>query len=256
MTLSTPSNPSKSEHLDLRDFAIDARKVSKVFGTGALAFRALNEVDFQVRRGELVMLVGPSGSGKTTLLSILGCVLTATSGEVRLLGLDITRMKPRELPALRSALIGFVFQGHNLIASLTARDNVAMISRLRGRSRRDAVAEADELLAQVGLGDKRGRRPHELSGGQRQRVAIARALAGEPPLIFADEPTAALDATTGLEVTELLVELGKVHGTTVVVVTHDNRIFHLADRIVGIEDGRIVEGEIHGVARAHTGAHP
>ncbi len=244
---------SKNEILDSQAFAIDARKVNKVFGTGALAFRALSDVDFRVRKGELVMLVGPSGSGKTTLLSILGCVLTATSGEVRLLGQDITAMKPRQLPALRSALIGFIFQGHNLIASLTARDNVSMISRLRGRSLRDANAEADELLAQVGLADKRNRRPHELSGGQRQRVAIARALAGEPPLIFADEPTAALDATTGHEVTELLVELGKVHGTTVVIVTHDNRIFHLADRIVGIEDGRIVEGPVHGVIGA--GAH-
>ena len=231
-------------------FAIRAAKVEKVFGKGPLAFRALADVDFNVRQGELVMLVGPSGSGKTTLLSILGCVLRATSGEVSLFGEDVSKLSDRQLPAFRSAVIGFVFQGHNLIASLSARDNVAMIARLRGRSRKAANAEAEALLTRVGLADKLTRRPNELSGGQRQRVAIARALAGEPPLVFADEPTAALDAAAGHEVTELLVELGRERGTTVVIVTHDNRIFHLADRIVGIEDGRIVAGEIHGVTGA------
>jgi len=237
------------------DLAIWARGVNKVFGTGALAFRALADVDFEVKKGELVMLVGPSGSGKTTLLSILGCVLRPTSGEVRLFGEDITRLKDRQLPAFRSSVIGFVFQGHNLIASLSARDNIAMVSRLRGRGLKDANEEADQLLVQVGLADKRKRRPNELSGGQRQRVAIARALAGEPPLIFADEPTAALDAKAGHEVTELLVDLGRQHGTTVVVVTHDNRIFHLADRIMHIEDGRMVdslEPASSPVARAAT----
>ncbi len=232
--------------------AIDARRVVKRFGTGPLAFQALSDVDFRVDPGELVMLVGPSGSGKTTLLSILGCVLRATSGEVRLFGQDVARLKDSDLPAFRSSIIGFVFQGHNLLASLSARDNIAMIARLRGVPKRKALAEADKLLEQVGLADKRKRRPAELSGGQRQRVAIARALAGDPPLVFADEPTAALDATTGHEVTELLVNLARVHGSTVVVVTHDNRIFHLADRIVGIEDGRIVDGEIHGVSGATT----
>lgn len=225
--------------------AIDARAVVKDFGTGTLAFRALHGVDFQVAQGELVMLVGPSGSGKTTLLQIMGGVLRATSGEVRLFGEDITRLKDRQLPAFRSAVIGFVFQGHNLIASLSARDNVAMVSRLRGRRTKDANAEAVDLLTKVGLGDKLTRKPDELSGGQRQRVAIARALAGEPPIIFADEPTAALDAKAGLEVTELLVELARARGTTVVVVTHDNRIFHLADRIVAIEDGRIASTGVH-----------
>ena len=248
-------------HSSSTPLAIDVRQVTKVFGSGPLAFQALTDVDFQVHQGELVMLVGPSGSGKTTLLSIMGCVLRATSGEVRLFDIDVARLKDRQLPAFRSAAIGFVFQGHNLIASLTARDNIAMISRLRGRSARAANAEADTLLEKVGLADKARRRPAELSGGQRQRVAIARALAGEPPLIFADEPTAALDAHAGHDVTELLVTLGRERGTTVVVVTHDNRIFHLADRIVGIEDGRIVApdpstaGPAHGVTFP-TGAHP
>jgi putative ABC transport system ATP-binding protein len=228
--------------------AIDARGVGKVFGAGALAFRALDAVDFQVSPGELVMLVGPSGSGKTTLLSIIGCVLTATDGELRLFDERVSGRPERELPLLRRALIGFVFQGHNLIGALSARDNVRLVLESRGTTAHAARAEADALLAAVGLADKRDRLPAELSGGQRQRVAIARALAGAPPLVLADEPTAALDAHAGLEVTELLTRMCRERGTTVVVVTHDNRIFHLADRIVHIEDGRIVDGRLSGAA--------
>ena len=228
--------------------AIDARGVGKVFGAGALAFRALDAVDFQVSPGELVMLVGPSGSGKTTLLSIIGCVLTATDGELRLFDERVSGRPERELPLLRRALIGFVFQGHNLIGALSARDNVRLVLESRGTTAHAARAEADALLAAVGLADKRDRLPAELSGGQRQRVAIARALASAPPLVLADEPTAALDAHAGLEVTELLTRMCRERGTTVVVVTHDNRIFHLADRIVHIEDGRIVDGRLSGAA--------
>ncbi len=222
--------------------AIDARGVNKTFGTGALAFQALKNVDFQVERGELVMLVGPSGSGKTTLLSILGCVLTATSGEVNLFGTTVSNLRERQLPVLRQALIGFVFQGHNLISSLTALQNVTLVLETRGVGRTAARTEATQLLERVGLGDKLGSYPDQLSGGQRQRVAIARAVAGKPPLVFADEPTAALDAVSGLEVTQLLTQLCRENGTSVVVVTHDNRIFHLADRIVHIEDGKITDG--------------
>jgi putative ABC transport system ATP-binding protein len=219
------------------NLAIDARNVTKVFGEGALAFTALHGVDFQVQKGELVMLAGPSGSGKTTLLSILGCVLSATAGDVTIDGLRITGLRDTTLASIRRARIGFIFQGHNLIASLPARDNVALVLELRGVKRPSALAAADEMLARVGLGDKRKSPPADLSGGQRQRVAIARALAGDPPLVLADEPTAALDAHSGLVVTELLREVAKERGGTVVVVTHDNRIFHLADRIVHIEDG-------------------
>jgi len=220
--------------------AVDARGVSKVFGVGSVAVQALRGVDFQVTGGELVMLVGPSGSGKTTLLSILGCVLGATSGEVSLFGTRITGLGEAELPTLRQALIGFVFQGHNLIASLSAVDNVRLVLETRGYGRREAAREARELIGRVGLAAQADRYPETLSGGQRQRVAIARALAGQPPLVLADEPTAALDAVAGLAVTELLIELCRERGSTVVVVTHDNRIFHIADRIVHIEDGRIV----------------
>ena len=222
--------------------AIDARGVKKTFGTGAVAYQALRGVDFQVRRGELAMLVGPSGSGKTTLLSILGCVLTATAGDVQLFGTSITHRHERELPGLRQALIGFVFQGHNLLAALSAIDNVRLVLETRGVSRRDAKQQATELLARVGLADKQNSLPDELSGGERQRVAIARAVAGDPPLLLADEPTAALDAVAGLQVTTLLTEMSRERGTTVVVVTHDNRIYGLADRIVHIEDGQIADG--------------
>ena len=221
--------------------AVRARGVRKVFGAGALAYEALRGVDFEVAQGEFMMLVGPSGSGKTTLLSILGCVLTATAGEVSLFGERIDTRKERDLPLIRRALVGFVFQGHNLIASLSAVDNVRLVLEARGTPRRQSRTEAEALLARVGLADKRWNRPGELSGGQRQRVAIARAVAGAPPLVLADEPTAALDAHAGLEATELLLEVSRERGTTVVVVTHDNRIFHLANRIVHIEDGRIVD---------------
>jgi putative ABC transport system ATP-binding protein len=225
----------------MTDLAIDVRKVRKVYGSGATAYEALRGVDFQVERGEFVMLSGPSGSGKTTLLSILGCVLSATSGNVDLLGEDISSASEKRLADMRLSLIGFVFQAHNLIASLSALENVTMLLEMRGVPAKLARAEAERMLVQVGLGEKLKSVPRDLSGGQRQRVSIARALAGAPPLILADEPTAALDAQNGLSITELLRSLAKDSGHTVVVVTHDNRIYHLADRMVRIEDGLIKE---------------
>ncbi|MFO0593544.1 MAG: ABC transporter ATP-binding protein [Polyangiaceae bacterium] len=220
--------------------AVSAKGVNKTFGKGALAFQALKGVDLEVQKGELVMLAGPSGSGKTTLLSILGCVLSASGGEVSIFGEDVSRRDEDELPRLRLSYIGFVFQGHNLIASMTAQENIGFQLQLRGWDRRSSMREAERLLDRVGLADKLDRKPEDLSGGQRQRVAIARAIAGGPPLILADEPTASLDAKSGLSATEMLRELCKERGHTVVVVTHDSRIFHLADRLVHLEDGRIV----------------
>ena len=228
--------------------AVEARGVTKVFGEGALAFRALDGVDLEVSEGEVLMLAGPSGSGKTTLLSILGCVLRATAGEVKVLGLDLSKTKERELPDLRLRSIGFVFQGHNLIASLSALDNVALPLELAGISPGEARKRAGALLERVGLGDKTGSYASQLSGGQRQRVAIARAVAGDPPLLLADEPTAALDAKSGLVVTELMRDLARERGRTVLIVTHDPRIFQLADRIVHMEDGQMLA---HPVSEAH-----
>jgi putative ABC transport system ATP-binding protein len=221
--------------------SISARGIRKVFGQGALAFEALKGVDFQVQKGEFLMLAGPSGSGKTTLLSILGCVLSPTEGEVYLEHERVSSLPEAELPRIRTQYIGFIFQGHNLIASLTAEQNIALQLELRGIGSREALVEARDLLDKVGLPDKFNRKPNELSGGQRQRVAVARAMAGNPPIILADEPTAALDAENGRLITELLRQLCRERGHSVVVVTHDNRIFHLADRMVYIEDGRIQE---------------
>ena len=223
------------------EVAVRARGLTKVYGKGDLAFTALTEVDLDLVRGETAMLEGPSGSGKTTLLSILGCVLDPTEGQLSVLGRDLTQASARELVEVRRSQIGFVFQGFNLIKALSARDNVAFPLQLRGMSARKARAEADLLLELVGLEDKLDKRGDELSGGQRQRVGIARALAGSPPIILADEPTAALDAQTGLQVTTLLDRLAKQRGATVLIVSHDNRIFHLADRLLHIEDGRLVD---------------
>ena len=220
--------------------AISVRGVSKIFGSGKLAYQALTDVDLEVRKSEILMLVGPSGSGKTTLLSILGCVLRPTSGQVELLGESIVGKSEKALADLRLHKIGFVFQAHNLLPGLSIRDNVALPLEVGGQTRARALHRADAVLAEVGLAEKLRSMPGDLSGGQRQRVAIARALAPEPPLIFADEPTAALDADSGLRVTEMLKTTSSALGATVVVVTHDPRIYHLADRTVGIEDGRIV----------------
>ena len=222
------------------NFAIQGRALSKVYSSGAGEFQALKSVDFAVSPGEFVMVSGPSGSGKTTLLSILGCVLRPTAGTLELLGEDVAHAPEAELPRLRREYIGFVFQFHNLIGALSAAENVELMLHLRGFDPRRTREESQRLLDAVGLAKKAQNRPRDLSGGQRQRVAIARALAGSPPIVLADEPTATLDAVNGLAVTELLRRLAKVNGHTVVVVTHDNRIFHLADRIVYMEDGAIV----------------
>lgn len=220
--------------------AVSLRGLTKTYGEGALAFQALKGIDLEVPRGEFMMLVGPSGSGKTTLLSILGCVLSPSTGEGFLFGESLHGRAESDLPRLRLSYIGFIFQGHNLISALTVEENVAIPLELRGYSHQAAIREARDILDAVGLTDKARRRPDELSGGQRQRVSVARAVAGRPPLILADEPTASLDAETGLQVTTLLKTLSAERGHTVIVVTHDNRIFHLADRTVYIEDGLLV----------------
>jgi putative ABC transport system ATP-binding protein len=223
---------------------VEVRKLCKVYGTGSLAEPVLHDVNLSVQAGEVLMLVGPSGSGKTTLLSILGCLLAPTSGSVRLAGHEVAGMPETALPTMRLRFVGFVFQSHNLLLPLTAVENVKVPLLLRGRTDKQATAEATELLARVGLGDTLKRYPADLSGGQKQRVAIARALAGRPPLLLADEPTASLDAESGRHVMETLASLAHEGGHTVVVVTHDDRIFEFGDRIARIVDGRLGE-ELH-----------
>lgn len=219
--------------------AITVRNLTKKYEEGTAGTFALRGVDLDVHAGELLMLMGPSGSGKTTLLSIMGCILTATSGSVRLAGREVVGLGEKQLPALRLEHIGFVFQGFNLFPTLTAAENVELMLDLKGVAAARAKARARELLEQVGLSDKYGAFPADLSGGQKQRIAIARALAGDPRIILADEPTAALDSHTGQNVMEMMSELAHTHERAVVIVTHDSRVLHFADRIVRIEDGTI-----------------
>ena len=219
--------------------AITVRQLTKKYEEGAAGTLALRGVDLDAHAGELLLLMGPSGSGKTTLLSIMGCILTATSGSVRIAGGEVVGLSEKQLPALRLEHIGFVFQGFNLFPTLTAGENVELMLDLKGTSTARAKKRAQELLEQVGLTEKYGAFPADLSGGQKQRVAIARALAGDPGIILADEPTAALDSHTGRNVMEMMSELAHKRGRAVVIVSHDSRVVSFADRIVRIEDGAI-----------------
>lgn len=223
-----------------KDVVIRAEGVTKIYGEGATAFRALTDVDLEIRAGELTLLMGPSGSGKTTLLSILGCILRGTAGSLEVLGERVDELPERQLPRIRRDAIGFVFQGFNLFPALTAVENVSLALDVRGMRQADAEARAAKLIREVGLAEKAKSYPADLSGGQKQRVAIARALAGDPPIVLADEPTAALDSTSGKNVIELLRRLAHEHGRAVVMVTHDPRVLNYGDRIIHLEDGRII----------------
>jgi len=227
---------------------IRARGISKVYQEGANEFRALSDLDLDIHSGQLTLLMGPSGSGKTTLLSILGCILRASGGRLELLGEDVSTLPEKELPRIRRDAIGFVFQGFNLFPALSAAENVALAMDVRGVRGAKARQVAEELLVQVGLQDRIEAFPGDLSGGQKQRVAIARALAGNPPILLADEPTAALDSTSGRSVIELLQRLAQEHGRAVVMVTHDPRVLAYGDRILHLEDGRLL--------REQSGLHP
>ncbi|NES81627.1 MAG: ABC transporter ATP-binding protein [Moorea sp. SIO2B7] len=232
---------TKSHRSNQKNLAIAAKGIDLVFKSGSERFHALKGIDLEIKKGEIQLLMGPSGSGKTSLLSILAGILTPTSGSVHLLGEDITRLGRNKLSRFRRSNIGFVFQGFNLFPALTASENVQVALNVKGIRGGAARKQALTLLEQVGLADKANLRPRDLSGGQKQRVAIARALAGNPPLIMADEPTAALDSQNGQAVIELLRRLAKESNCTVLIVTHDPRIVDFADRVVYLEDGVISE---------------
>jgi putative ABC transport system ATP-binding protein len=217
--------------------AVVARDVEMVFQSGAGVSPVLQGINLDIPQGEIQLLMGPSGSGKTTLLSILAGILTPTCGSVRLLGQEITRMSKDELAKFRLNNIGFIFQGFNLFPALSAAENVEVALKMKGIKGHVARQEARKLLTQVGLADRINHLPRDLSGGQKQRVAIARALAGDPKLIMADEPTASLDSHSGHTVIELLRQLAKEGGRTVLMVTHDPRIVDVADRVAYLEDG-------------------
>jgi putative ABC transport system ATP-binding protein len=221
---------------------IEAIDVAKVLGSGAAQVKALKGVSLAVNGGELILLMGPSGSGKTTLLSVLGCMLTPTMGTVLVRGRSTAGAGPEDLAKLRRDNVGFVFQSYHLFPALNATDNVRLALDVRG-DRRQAVRRARDALASVGLAHKIRSYPRELSSGEQQRVAIARAIVGNPSAILADEPTAALDGDNGRAIMKILAAAAKNASRGVLVVTHDPRLLPFADRIVQIEDGRIVREE-------------
>jgi putative ABC transport system ATP-binding protein len=228
---------------------IEAIDVTKCLGQGAGRVQALRGVDFALRCGELTLLMGPSGSGKTTLLSILGSMLTPTSGTVRVLGRSTADLGPSALARLRRDHVGFIFQSYHLFPTLSALDNVRLALDVRGEHADRAIAKAKDVLATVGLSHRLNAFPNELSGGEQQRVAIARAIVGNPSAILADEPTGALDSENGQTVMTLLARIAKDPGRGVLVVTHDPRIVPFADRIIHIEDGRILGEECRSASR-------
>jgi putative ABC transport system ATP-binding protein len=206
--------------------------------------QALKGVSLALAGGELTLLSGPSGSGKTTLLSILGCILSPTSGTVHICGRSTARMQPEDMAKIRRDHIGFVFQSYHLFPTLTVADNVRLALDVRGEPSRSAIAKTRKALATVGLSHKEKSFPRQLSGGEQQRVAIARAIVADPLAILADEPTSALDGENGQAIMKVLAQIAKDQARAVLVVTHDPRIVPFANRIVRIEDGRIIGDEM------------
>jgi putative ABC transport system ATP-binding protein len=215
----------------------------KTLGEGAGRVEALKGVSLALAGGELTLLMGPSGSGKTTLLCVLGCMLSPTRGTVRVRGQSTAGARPEELAKLRREHVGFIFQSYHLFPTLTAAENVRLVLDVRGERSKGAVAKAYEALASVGLSQKAKSFPRELSGGEQQRVAIARAIVGNASAILADEPTGALDSENGHAIMTVMAKIAEDPSRAVLVVTHDPRILPFADRIVRIEDGRIVGEE-------------
>ena len=220
--------------------SVRCTNLTKTFGSGNTAVRALRGVDLEVRAGELMMLVGPSGCGKTTLISVIAGVLSRDGGECSVFGHDYTRMSVDDTTRFRGQNIGFVFQAWNLIPALTSVENVAVPLIINGMNRRSAIQRASEILRKVGFDDRMMQSfPPDLSGGQQQRIAIARSLVHNPRLIVCDEPTSALDSETGRKVMELMRALAVGKDRALLVVTHDARIFDFADRIAQMDDGVI-----------------
>ena len=218
-------------------FNLVAEDVTKTFREGRETVNVLKGASLHLAPGEVLALEGPSGSGKTTLLSILGCLLSATSGRVEVAGKAVDATKPARLQAVRRQHIGFVFQQFNLFPALTASENVEYALNLKGVAGDDATRQARELIAKVGLADRSRFLPRDLSGGQKQRVAIARALAASPSVVLADEPTANLDAAVAAQILDLFRELARSEGRSLLIVTHDPKVRRVADRVVHIEDG-------------------
>jgi putative ABC transport system ATP-binding protein len=218
---------------------LEAQNVTKTFVEGRQKVEVLRGASLAVEEGEIVALEGPSGSGKTTLLSILGCILTPTSGRVTVAGTVVDPRDEAALPQIRRSSIGFVFQQFNLFPALTARENVEYALQIKGWRGAPGREEAARVLDAVGLTDRAGFLPRDLSGGQKQRVAIARALAGKPPILLADEPTANLDSKVGVQILELFRDLARRERRALLIVTHDPKVRSIADRVLSIADGTV-----------------
>jgi len=224
------------------DILVSANDVTKTYSVGKVEAQALRGVTLDVRQGDFMSVVGPSGSGKTTLLNIIGALDSVTSGELTVLGRDITKLSRRQRADLRLRSLGFVFQAYNLVPVLTARENVEFVLELQGVGR-ERSTRAMEVLAEVGLSDFADRRPLEMSGGQQQRVAVARAIASRPKLVLADEPTANLDGENAETLLNVMQSLNEQHGITFVFSTHDPRVVLHARRVVTLVDGKVAKDE-------------
>ncbi|TFI51692.1 ATP-binding cassette domain-containing protein [Mastigocladus laminosus UU774] len=228
---------------------ISIQHLNHYYGKGALKRQILFDINLEINSGEIVLMTGPSGSGKTTLLSLIGGLRSVQEGSLKFLGRELYRASQTKLVSIRRS-IGYIFQAHNLLEFLTARQNVQMAVELnKNISQKEAIAKAENILRAVGLGQRINYYPDSLSGGQKQRIAIARALVNNPALVLADEPTAALDKQSGRDVVELMQRLAKEQGTSILLVTHDNRILDIADRIVEMEDGILVRQSKGGVVK-------
>ena len=217
---------------------LQVKHVSKRYGSGVTEVTAVQDVSLAVAPGEIVLIMGPSGSGKTTLLSMLGALLKPSQGEINLNSKNISAMAEKRLPDIRLRQFGFIFQDFNLLSALTALENVAIAAELTGMKGSASRKKAATLLTELGLGERLNYLPEKLSGGEKQRVAIARALINDPALILADEPTANLDSKIGHEIMRLLRRIAKEQGRSVVIVSHDQRIKDIADRVLWLEDGQ------------------
>ena len=234
----------------MREAVFSARGITKIYDMGEVSVQALRGVDFELYRGELVVLLGPSGSGKSTLLNILGGLDRPTAGAVHFRGRNLSQAGDRELTEYRRNEVGFVFQFYNLIPSLTARENVAIVTEIAKNPMRP-----EEALAMVGLEDRLDHFPSQLSGGQQQRVAIARAIAKRPGVLLCDEPTGALDSATGVVVLEALERVNRELGTATAVITHNADIAAMADRVVHVSDGHIASVETNAVRKSPSEIH-
>ena len=235
------------------NIAIHCRGIVKTYGADGSQVFALRGIDLDVRSGELMMLVGPSGCGKTTLISVIAGILNQDEGECTVYGHDLHAMSQRDRTRYRGQSIGFVFQAFNLLPTLTAAENAAIPLLVNGVKRKIAIDKARAMLDRVGLGSRAESMPSQLSGGQQQRVAIARSLVHDPKLIVCDEPTSALDHETGHKVMELLRDVALKEDRTLVIVTHDARIFEFADQIARMDDGRVLQ--VTGAAQEAAAAH-